>query len=331
MRVPTAISSVAARESALRGPAGRCAPTQGAGRARPPRGRGAGPVRRRAWRRRRRSGRVLATPIAALHRDRPVAVEHLGVPRDAVLARVVEQVGEVGAEGQRGDDGPHADRGARDARGDRDRAAAAPALQRHAHARGHRHWCAGTGAAASATVDDRWGASASAVERAGDARGAPRRPQRDRDDEQDRQADAGRRALLTLTAMPGSGSARRAVPMGVNVENRTAGTIASSAPVTREDERAQHAEQPQLAGRHAEPAQDRVVDGREGALAAQELRDDERADEREHRGREPQRDRLEVERAFRRSWSAARSSRSGGRPWGRSCPRRARTPPPDPA
>ena len=93
----------------------------------------------------------------------------------------------------------------------------------------------GTGAparaSASATVDDRWGASL-AVSNARASRAA-------RHAGHTASATTSRivrptpaARMLALTEMPGSGSARRAVPMGVNVENRTAGMIARTAPVT---------------------------------------------------------------------------------------------------
>ena len=93
----------------------------------------------------------------------------------------------------------------------------------------------GTGAPerarSSATFDDRWGASASAsnaratraARQAGHSATATTTPI---------VRPMPTTSMVTLTAIPGCGSARRAAPIGVNVENRMAGTIASTAPAT---------------------------------------------------------------------------------------------------
>ena len=77
----------------------------------------------------------------AADRHRPVVVEHLGVPRDAVLVGVIEQMREVRAECECRDDGPHPERGRGDARTDGHRGGAASALQGHANPGRHRRGC----------------------------------------------------------------------------------------------------------------------------------------------------------------------------------------------
>ena len=200
----------------------------------------------------------------------------LHVPVPAEQARGVDQVVDARRDAHGADDEGDREAEREDRRANRHRRPAAPGLQRHPHAGDGRAPAHQLPSSARAVRDGRRLASsptcARAARQAGHAASAARRAPR----------RAPRARGSASKERPGSGSAVRAGPSGMNGERAKATTDGEHRGADGHERGAQHAEQEELAVAAPQCRQRRRVRAGEEALARQGLPDEEQGGETDH-------------------------------------------------